>query len=168
MDTLTIDLLPLTHEGFEPFGDVIDTAGARHFPINAGSIERFHDLARVEPGEGGRVLISIARANHAAVLPHQITLVERHPLASQAFIPLHDAPMIIVVGPAGEGISPGDLRAFVSNGRQGINYRPGVWHMPLIAPAVGLDYLIVDRGGPGGNCDEHRFTQTVLIRGGTA
>ena len=37
----------LTREAFAPFGDVIELAGARHYPINGGNTERYHDLARV-------------------------------------------------------------------------------------------------------------------------
>ena len=36
---------PLTRDGFAEFGDVIDTGGANHYPINGGRTERFHDLA---------------------------------------------------------------------------------------------------------------------------
>ncbi len=56
---------PLTREGFAPFGDVIESEGAKHFAINAGTIERFHDLAQVDLGEeeGGRTLVSIAEVS---------------------------------------------------------------------------------------------------------
>ena len=37
---------PLTKKSFAPYGDVIETDGAEHYPINAGAIERYHDLAR--------------------------------------------------------------------------------------------------------------------------
>ena len=48
MQTLTLQ--PLTRAAFEPFGDVIELDGAQHFPINGGTTERFHDLARVDVG----------------------------------------------------------------------------------------------------------------------
>ena len=67
--------------------------------------------------------------------------------------------------PAGDPPAPQDLAAFISNGKQGVNYHPGVWHMPLIAPEEGLDFLVVDRGGPGHNFDEHRFDDAeVAVR----
>ena len=34
---------PLTREAFAPFGDVIETEGAHHYPINQGTTERYHD-----------------------------------------------------------------------------------------------------------------------------
>ena len=56
----TIWIEPLTRAAFAPFGDVIETEGAHHYPINSGMCERFHDLARVETfGPNARQLISI-------------------------------------------------------------------------------------------------------------
>lgn len=153
----------LTAEGFAPFGEVVQAEGARHYPINAGTIERFHDLARVEHEPGGRVLISLARANRVATLPHRVTVVERHPLGSQAFIPLSPVPMVVVVAPAGDRPNPDALRAFVTNGRQGVNYRRGTWHMPLIALDPAQEFLIVDRGGPGANCEEVVLDREVTV-----
>lgn len=152
----TITAIPLASDIFSPYGDVIETEGANHFSINKGTIERYHDLASVTigAGNGGRALISIVSVNTITALPAQIKLVERHPLGSQAFIPMDNTPMIVVVAPAGDDFQIETLQAFVTNGRQGINYHPGIWHMPLIAPKLEQQWLVVDRGGPGNNCDE--------------
>ena len=160
---LILKAQPLSRERFAPYGDVIETGGAEHFPINAGTIERYHDLARVDAGEGGRVLVSIAQCNQISMLPHRLDLIERHSLGSQAFVPLDRAHMVIVVAPPGDLISTDDLEAFVSDGKQGINYRPGVWHMPLIAFEKGQRFLVVDRGGAGENCDEHSFKNMEIL-----
>ena len=84
---LTIE--PLSSEAFIPFGDVIEASdAARHFPINDGYAERYHDLARVDVASGGgRALINIFRAKPRG-LPFELRLLERHPLGSQAFVPL--------------------------------------------------------------------------------
>ena len=71
--------------------------------------------------------------------------------------------MVVVVAPPGESVDAGDLRAFVTNGRQGINYHRGTWHMPLIAFDAGQEYLIVDRAGSEPNCDEHEFDTVVML-----
>jgi len=159
MARINLKLQSLTREAFALFGDVIETEGARHFSINAGTIERFHDLAQVDVGtEGeGRPLISIAQCKQATELPIPVKFVERHPQGTQAFIPFLDTPLPIVVAPPGETVDPQDLRAFISNGNQGINYHRGVWHLPLIALQQGQQFLIVDRGGAGQNCDEFYF-----------
>jgi ureidoglycolate lyase len=90
-------------------------------------------------------------------------MVERHPLGSQSFIPLQRFSFIIVVGPAGESIDATDLKAFVTNGRQGINYHKGVWHMPLIALEAGHECLVIDRVGEGANCDQVFLSDTVTL-----
>jgi ureidoglycolate lyase len=164
-ETLTIKIEPLTREVFAPYGDVIETDGARHFSINAGAIERFHDLARVDVGveENGRTLISIARSNWSASAPYKVSFVERHPLGSQAFIPMDDTPIVVAVAPAGEKVDPVDVKAFVSNGKQGINYHRGIWHVPLISREKGQQMVIVDRGGPGGNCEEFHFPDDEIF-----
>ena len=159
---LILKAKPLSKERFAPYGDVIETGRAEHFPINAGTIERYHDLARVDAGEGGRVLVSIAQCSQVSTLPHRLNLIERHSLGSQAFIPMDRAPMLIVVAPRGDSINIDELEAFVSDGKQGINYHPGVWHMPLIAFEKGHRFLVVDRGGPGENCDVHGFENTEI------
>ena len=67
------------------------------------------------------------------------------------------------MAPPGESVDAGDLRAFVSNGRQGINYRRGTWHMPLIAFEAGQEYLIIDRGGVEPNCDIHTLDEAIML-----
>ena len=148
---------PLTRRDFAPFGDVIETAGAERRVINAGSTARFHDLARVDvAAHGGYPLINVFRAQPLP-LPLTISLLEQHPLGSQAFIPLHTAPFLIVVAPAGSEPRPAELRAFVTDGRQGVNYGRGVWHHPVIAMTRETDFVVVDRGGPGDNLVEVSF-----------
>ena len=165
MSSVTLKLEPLTREAFAPFGNVIEIDGARHYSINAGAIERYHDLALVDVsgGEPGRALISIAACNQSTSLPYSVPFVERHPLSSQAFIPFDEQPLVVVVALKGESVNPNELKAFISNGKQGINYHRGVWHMPLISLKQGQQLIIVDRGGPGNNCEEFWFTQEVII-----
>lgn len=153
---------PLTAAAFAEFGDVIEAEGAFEL-INNDTSRRFADLAKVDvAGKGGRPQVSIYRAQ-AAALPLPIAMLERHPLSSQLFMPLRRAPFLIVVAPAGEGIHSAAVRAFVTNGRQGINYRRGTWHHPLIAFGSVSEFLVVDRAGEGRNCDEFKFDAGALV-----
>ncbi len=142
---------PLTRSAFADFGDVIELDGAHHYPINGGTCERYHDLARVDVGDG-RALINVFRGQ-ARAFPIPITMLERHPLGSQAFVPLSERDYLVVVAPAGD-LDPSRMRAFLARARQGVNYAKGVWHHPLLALDVVSDFLVVDRGGTGNNCDE--------------
>jgi ureidoglycolate lyase len=154
---------PLTAERFAPYGDVIEASAGVRAGMNAARFERFDELCNVDIAAGGRVAVSIARCRVATTLPYRIDVIERHPLGSQAFVPLSRARLVVVVAPPGEAVEAGDLRAFATNGRQGINYHRGTWHMPLIAFDEGQEFLIIDRGGDEPNCDEHSLDESVLL-----
>ncbi len=156
MQTTTLVAKPLTKEAFAEFGDVIEIDDAQHFPINLGTVERYHDLAKVEidVDNGGRAIVSFFGINEPKSFPYKVNIIERHPKGSQAFIPMFDAPVALVVARKGESVTAADLQAFVTNGRQGFNFHTGVWHMPLMSEEKGRIFVVVDRAGPGNNCDE--------------
>jgi len=154
---------PLTRAAFAPFGDVIDTDWENHYPINAGKCQRYHDLARVEAeGPNARVLISIFKGTPYP-FPLTLSMVERHPFGSQAFMPLSPAPFLVVVCPDGPD-GPGTPHAFVTGPGQGVNYRRNTWHAVLTPIGAPQDFLVVDRGGDGNNLEEHHFAEPWQVR----
>lgn len=163
MSGITLKPLPLTRERFEPYGDVIETSSEHRQGMNDSRFERFDGLADVDIDADGRVAVSIARCRAATTLPYRFDVVERHPLGSQAFVPLTPARFFVVVAPPAASVEADDLRAFVTNGRQGVNYHRGTWHMPLIAFEAGQQFLIIDRAGEAPNCDEHGLDESVLL-----
>lgn len=164
MTTRTIPIEPLTQSAFAPFGQVIETEGAHHYPINQGMTERYHDLARVElGGVHARPLISLFKGQPYQ-LPLSLSLVERHPLGSQAFYPLSDGPWLVIVAPDLHG-TPGTPRAFRPAPSQGVNIAMNTWHGVLCPLDVPSDYLVVDRGGDGSNLEEFTFEVPYLIAG---
>jgi ureidoglycolate lyase len=160
---INLKIEPLMAETFSGFGDVIETQGRDHFMINNGSTERFHRLADIDVrGESAKAIISIFRAQQLE-MPLNVVMLERHPQGSQAFIPLKGNPFLIVVAPKGENIDPENIRAFISNGQQGVNYHTGVWHHPILTTVPEDDFLVADRSGDGNNCDEHFFSPDITI-----
>jgi len=154
---------PLTKAAFAPFGDVIETADRDYFLINNDSTQRYHKLASVQlSAASDQAIISIFRARSHA-MPLMLKMMERHPMGSQAFIPLNANEFLIVVAPAGEPPNPDQLQAFITDGSQGINYHTGVWHHPILSLIDNDEFLVVDRQGEGDNCDEHFFTADTEI-----
>ncbi|MFD1882588.1 ureidoglycolate lyase [Paracoccus pacificus] len=147
----TIRAVPISAEAFAPFGDLLAVRDMPTTLINAGRCERHDALATVERG-GGEAIISIFRSQPVS-LPYQCALLERHPLGSQAFMPLGPDPWLSIVAPDLGG-KPGAPLAFVVPAGMGVNLRAGVWHgvlTPLERPA---DFLVVDRAGTGVNLEE--------------
>lgn len=152
---------PLTAAAFEPFGQVVEAAG-RAETVNAGTAQQFADLAVLDFAAGdGRPRVSIYRAE-ARRLPLPIAMLERHPHGSQLFMPLSGGPFVVVVAPPAAAPDAGAVRAFMATGRQGVNYRRGTWHHPLIALTTG-EFLVLDRGGAGANCEEFHFRDGGLL-----
>ena len=116
---MRVDVRPLTRNDFADYGDVVETAGAAHYPINEGTAERFHDLARVDvDGGGGRVLINIF-VGQKRPRPIAIRMVERHPLGTQCFMPLREQNYLVVVA-KGEAAPTGQPSGrFSREGRKG-------------------------------------------------
>jgi len=145
--------IPLTAEAFAPFGEVIEASDrARVMAINYGQTTRFHDLARIDVAdEGGYAIASLFRGK--PLEPLVLKIVERHPLGSQAFVPLSGWPYLVAVAPAGE-FDAAKLTVFRASAGQGVNYAKGVWHHYLLPLEGESDFLVIDREGPGENLDE--------------
>jgi ureidoglycolate lyase len=152
----------LTKNAFLPFGEVIELDSAGGMLVNAGTAMSRRDLARVDVGaEGGRTSVNFMRAS-PQTMPIRVSALERHPLGSQAFLPLGDQPFMIVVAAPGP-FDVKTLRAFVTRGRQGINYGKGVWHHALICLGEESQFIVVDRAGEGLNFNEVTLEQPLLV-----
>ncbi|MCW1934626.1 ureidoglycolate lyase [Pararhodobacter zhoushanensis] len=159
--TRQIPTHPLTAAAFAPFGDVLDVTGAPDKIINQGLCGRHHDRATLDFGPQGRAGISLFNAEPRA-LPYRLDMVERHPEGSQAFIPMHQHPFLVIVAPDAGGV-PGTPLAFVTDGAQAINLYRGTWHgvlTPLAAPGL---FAVVDRIGTTANLQEHWFDAPYTV-----
>lgn len=152
---------PISAELFYPFGDVFDAEGSPDMIINAGRCGRHHDRVRLE-FNGGRAGISLFRTR-AVEIPYPITVMERHPLGAQAFIPMSEDPFLVVVAEDDDG-KPGILHAFMTQPRQGVSYLPNTWHAPLIALRDDAVFAVVDRIGSGNNLQEFSYDTPVSVQ----
>ncbi|KGJ94600.1 ureidoglycolate lyase [Colwellia psychrerythraea] len=165
MSDKIINVVPqqLTADNFAMYGDVISVSdNAEHFAINDGHTIRYHDLANVDVAEQqGKTLLNIFRSTPLA-FPLPIEMMERHPLGSQAFIPMSNQPYVVVVAPSGE-LDTSKIEVFLATSKQGVNYHKGTWHHFCLALNEVSDFLVVDRGGKGDNCDVEKLDGSLVI-----
>ena len=160
-----IQIQNLSRENFAAFGEVIACQGNDFFHINDAHTERYHALVETEIVGDAKAGISIFRNIEATTLPLEISMLERHPNGSQAFIPMQGQSFLVIVAKALNAHEPdlNQLYAFITDGTQGVNYRAGTWHHPLLtfeAPSV---FAVVDRIGTGHSCDVYLFVEPVMI-----
>jgi ureidoglycolate lyase len=153
---------PLTAEAFAPFGGVIEASDAAvKLDINQGHATRYDRLAEIDVAEGGGTgAISLFHARPLGELV--LRVFERHPLGSQTFFPLSGRPYLVAVAPAGP-FDPVKIRLFRAEPDQGVHYRKGAWHHFLLVLDES-DFLVIDRAGPGDNCDEVELAREDHIR----
>ncbi|WFF41064.1 ureidoglycolate lyase [Salinicola endophyticus] len=153
---------PLTAAAFAPFGEVIDARVGESFAINGGRTQRHHALAKVDIRDAATPPLISIFVSQPVTLPLEVALLERHPLGSQAFMPLHEERFVVVVAPPGDDIDPSAIRAFVTDGRQGVNYRAGTWHAIHSVLEREGEFLVVDRGGAD-NLDEREMNIRIVV-----
>lgn len=143
---------PLTATAFAPFGDLLDCAGDPDKLINQGLCGRYHDRATLDFADG-RAGISLFKADLRS-LPYTLDLMERHPMGSQAFVPMSHDPFLVIVAPDDDG-APGTPRAFLTQAGQAINFHRNTWH-GVLTPLSGTGlFAVIDRIGDGTNLQEY-------------
>lgn len=158
-----LEPVPLTRSAFSAFGEVIELEGARQIPINRGLTTRYHDLFTIDcSAEGGHHSVNVFRTDPLP-LPHRVEVMERHPVGSQAFLPLDQDPFLVLVASQGDTVSAEDLVLFRTNGRQGVNFFRNTWHHFQIVTGQRRDFIVVDRAGPGDNLEEQSIRGSALI-----
>ena len=147
---ITINPRPITKENFSKFGDMITTADIKPIEINKGYAKRFDGIANLNTTKNnGETTICIFSAQKRS-FPMKIDMMEKHPLGSQAFIPMKQTTFLAFVAPEGDKPDLNKIEAFIVPPEIGVNYNPGIWHFPLIA-TEDMNFLVVDRKGSGDN-----------------
>ena len=157
---ITIVVKQLSPDTFAPYGDVIDATGTPDVIINQGMCGRFHDLADLDFASG-RAAISLFEGKPYK-LPLKLQLMERHPLGSQAFLPMSPEPFLVVVAEDNDG-KPHNPQAFLTAPGQGVNYFRNTWHGVLTPLVPNQRFAVVDRVGDGNNLEEYVFEEDIRI-----
>tara|TARA_Y100000294_G_scaffold41453_1_gene37621 strand:- start:303 stop:800 length:498 start_codon:yes stop_codon:yes gene_type:complete len=142
--------IPITKENFSRFGDMISTKDIKPIEINSGYAKRYDGIANLNTSnDNGETTISIFSALKRD-FPMKIDMMEKHPLGSQAFMPMKETTFLTFVAPNGEKPDLNKIEAFIIPPGIGINYKPGTWHFPLIS-TEDMNFLVIDRKGSGDN-----------------
>ena len=160
----TLKIEPLEHMAFEAFGDVIELPHDGGRIINDGTAIRHDRIAMLElTADGGQPVLDIFHVKPVS-LPFECQMLERHPISSQAFVPIGECRFLVVVAPAEDDSPDANVsRAFITNGRQGVNYHPGVWHHPILALGEETDFVMIGRAEDGYDCDVVSFARGITI-----
>lgn len=156
-----ISIQPMDAASFASFGDVLTLKSKPDKMINQDMCGRHHDLSKLDftDGQAGISLFDAVPRQ----LPYTLDMMERHPLGSQAFIPLHEHGFLVIVAPDMGG-KPGEPLAFLTAPRTGINIYKNTWHgvlTPLQAPGM---FAVIDRIGNGANLEEYWLDEEYIIK----
>lgn len=186
-----VPAVPLTPDAFSAYGSVIqsypDQRSARKDvvvkPVNFGTAFKFNHLAPVS-------WVQPTAPQHASVTPEvnfcvfrcdeqnglknasgketwEVKVLERHEFSSQAFLPMGRGGdrYLVLVALGGAEPDLGTLKVFMATSAQGISYKPGVWHHPLIALDKTTDFACVvnETGVAEVDCEIHQFGRTVAV-----
>ena len=154
--------IKISRSNFAEYGDLISTSNINPMDINEGYAKRFDNLANLNTlKDEGKTIVSIFSALKRA-FPMKIDMMEKHPLGSQAFIPMKETTFLCFVAPPGEFPEINKIQSFIIPPQTGINYKPGIWHFPLIS-TENTNFLVIDRKGKGENLVIHKFKKEKII-----
>jgi ureidoglycolate lyase len=153
--------IKITRKNFTTYGDLISSDDIKPIDINAGYAKRFDNLANINTSKDeGKTIVSIFSAVKRT-LPMKIDMMEKHPLGSQAFVPMKETTFITFVAPPGEKPEINKIESFIVAPGMGINYKADIWHFPLIS-TEDMNFLVVDRKGSGNNLIVHNFEKDKI------
>ena len=152
----------ISRSNFSSYGDLISTDDINPMNINEGYAKRFDNLVNLNTSkDSGKTIVSIFSALKRT-FPMKIHMMEKHPLGTQAFIPIKETTFLALVAPSGESPEIDKIQSFIIPPKMGINYKTGIWHFPLIS-TENINFLVIDRKGSGDNLIIHKFEKEKII-----
>ena len=141
-----IPIEKLDSDVFSKFGNVLEKNNASELrSINQGTTSRYHNISELDlESKNGSSGISIF-SGLPRDLPIEIKIMEKHPVASQSFLPIQNYDWLIVVSEEKNELPDlNTLRCFHVNGDTGITYNKNIWHHPLLVKKK-QDFWVIDR-----------------------
>lgn len=149
-------VVPVTKAAFEPFGWLVETGEAGR-DANNGTARR-HDVYAHAAGDvrpGSRFVTSIFEAREQPPTT-AIAMLERHVNSVQLIMPLSGAGHIVIVSQGNADGTPdlSTLTAFSFSAAQGMIYRRGLWHHPIMAVGADARFLVQSwQDGSAADCE---------------
>ena len=156
-----IELIPtkLSSDTFALYGDVLSTSESEMKIINNGFAQKHYNLCAIDSREkNGQSAVHIYVAKKRN-FPLDINMLEKHPFFSQAFIPRSNKPFLSVVALGKDKPDFTTLKAFITDGNQGVHYKKDVWHFPLISLEENEQFIVIDRTDSGN--EENRIEECI-------
>ncbi len=151
----------VSKKNFQKFGQIIDASKKKYFRINNGFAKRYDNLGKIDTSKKkGTTIVSIFSAKKRR-FPMKIDIMEKHPLGSQAFVPMKETSFLVFVAPKGNKPNLKKIESFRIPKQTGINLNPGIWHFPLIS-IKNMNFLVIDRKGKGKNLIIHKFKKEKI------
>ena len=136
----------LNKDNFLPFGDIINKKfSSDELSINQGTTIRHHKISELKLTEKSGIPAISIFSGSPREFPIQIKIMEKHPIASQSFLPIQNYDWLVVVSNEKKELPDlNTLRCFHVDGSVGITYKANVWHHPLLVKKK-QDFWIIDR-----------------------
>ncbi len=147
--SLVLKPIDLASESFKDYGKVISVENTNSIIINDGFAQKHYNLCDMDATEKNGVStlhIYIAKKRE---FPLVINMLEKHPYFSQTFMPRGNKPFLVVVALGDKKPDLSTLKVFKTNGNQGVFYKRGIWHFPLISIEDNEQFIVIDRNDLG-------------------
>ena len=159
---MNLQIKKISKENFSQYGQLISTEDIDSQNINEETTKSFYDLVNIEVyGDDKLCRVNIFKSQKRT-FPLVINMLENHPLSSQAFIPLQQTDFIVVVAPISHNPDINLIEAFHVSPEEGINFKPKVWHFPLIA-TEDSNFLTIDKKDSENNLEIYNFQNNDKI-----
>jgi ureidoglycolate lyase len=159
---MNLQIKKISKDNFSKYGQLVSTKDIESQNINEETTKSFYDLVNIEIyGDDKKCRVNIFKSIKRN-FPLEINMLENHPFSSQAFIPLQKTNFIVVVAPISSEPDINLIETFLISPEEGINFKPKVWHFPLIA-TENSNFLTIDKKDSANNIEIYNFQNNDKI-----